>query len=288
MAYIRAALLALVLAVVLILVVPFQALARKFDWPIHRVIPRLVCRVLCAALRMRVRAYGASEGDGPRLIVANHVSWTDILALASLQPICFVAKAEVAGWPALGALARVQDTIFLDRTARFALPAINARMAEKMMGGEDVMLFPEATTGDGNRLKHFHAVHFAAARDLLKRNTSVAQVSILPVAVAYTRRDGLPLGWFGRKSVAWYGDSDFLPHIWGLLRDGSVDCEVRFGAPLAFGRNDDRKIIAQAARVRVRDLANRAILGRDGSHTARKAIKKRNDEPPRGLPKQDR
>ena len=133
-----------------------------------------------------------------------------------------------------------------------------------------------------------HAVHFAAARDLLKRNTSVAQVSILPVAVAYTRRDGLPLGWFGRKSVAWYGDSDFLPHIWGLLRDGSVDCEVRFGAPLAFGRNDDRKIIAQAARVRVRDLANRAILGRDGSHTARKAIKKRNDEPPRGLPKQDR
>jgi 1-acyl-sn-glycerol-3-phosphate acyltransferase len=262
MAYLRAALLAFVLAAVLGIVVPFQALARKFGWPVHRAVPGLVCRALCAVLRLRVRAHGALAGAGPRLIVANHVSWTDILAIASVQPICFVAKAEVAGWPALGALARVQDTIFLDRTARFALPAINARMADKMLAGEDVVLFPEATTGDGNRLKHFHAVHFAAARDLLARNADVTQVSIVPVAVAYTRRDGLPLGWIARKTVAWYGDSDFLPHLWSLLKEGPVDCEMHFGASLAFNRGDDRKIVALAARAHIRHLSSRAILGR--------------------------
>lgn len=263
MAYLRVAILALVLAVVLGGVVPFQALARRLGWPVHRHIPLLVCRAMCAVLRMRIVERGAPSGEGPRLFVANHVSWTDILALGSRRPVCFVAKTEVAGWPGLGALARVQDSIFVDRTARFALPAVNAKMAERMAAGEDVVLFPEATTGDGNKLKRFHAVHFAAARDLLARHAHVSAVTIQPVAITYLRRDGLPLGRMGRISVAWYGDTDFLPHLWQLLRAGPVDCDIRFAEPIVFARGDDRKAKARQARERVRAVASHAILGRN-------------------------
>lgn len=263
MVYLRAAALAVVLVVSVGCIAPFQALARRFNWPVSRRIPLLVCRAICAVLRLRVTlAADAAQSAGPRLIVANHVSWTDILALGSLRPLCFVAKTEVAGWPGLGALARVQDSIFVDRTARFALPAVNAKMAERMMAGEDVVLFPEATTGDGNRIKRFHAVHFAAARDLLARHPHVPSVSIQPVSLAYLRRDGLPLGRMGRIAVAWYGDSDFVPHLWNLLKAGAVDCEISFGEPLVYVRSDHRKTMARRAHARVRVLRSNAILGR--------------------------
>lgn len=262
MVYVRAVLLAFVLAVVLGLVAPFQALARRRDWRVARRIPVLVCRTLCAVLRLRVLAHGEPGGAAPRLIVANHVSWTDILVLGARRPLCFVAKTEVAGWPFLGALAKVQDSIFVDRAARFALPAVNAAIASRMAAGEDVVLFPEATTGDGNRLKRFHAVHFAAARDLLAREPDIAAVTIQPAAIAYTRRDGLPLDHLGRMSVAWYGDSAFLPHLWELLRLGPVDCETIFAAPMLFTRADERKAMARLARENVRGLASAALRGR--------------------------
>lgn len=262
MVYVRAALLAVVLAVALGLVAPFQTLARRLDWSVSRRIPVLVCRALCAVLRLRVIERGAPGGGTPRLFVANHVSWTDILILGSRRSLCFVAKTEVAGWPGLGLLARVQDSIFVDRNARFGLPAVNAAMATRMAAGEDVVLFPEATTGDGNRLKRFHAVHFAAARDLLARRAEIDVVTIQPVAIAYTRRDGLPLGRLGRLAVAWYGDSDFAPHLWHMLRAGPVDCEMHFSAPLVFSRADERKAMARVAHEKVRALTSVANLGR--------------------------
>jgi 1-acyl-sn-glycerol-3-phosphate acyltransferase len=267
MAYVRAALLALVLAVALGFVVPFQALARRYDWRVSRRIPVLVCRTLCAALRLRVVEHGVASAGTPRLFVANHVSWTDILVLGSTRPLCFVAKSEVAGWPGLGALARVQDSIFVDRNARFALPAVNAAMAARMAAGEDVVLFPEATTGEGNRLKRFHAVHFAAARDLLSRRPDIETVTVQPVAIVYAHRDGLPLGRLGRLSVAWFGDSEFLPHLWDLLRSGPVDCRMIFAAPLPFSRTDERKAMARSAQESVRALTSAWNIGRGEVHT---------------------
>lgn len=232
-----------------------------------RLAPRLAgrmqgafCRVVARCVNLELVFEGRIARERPLLVAANHISWTDVLALGgAAAPVCFLAKSEVAEWPVLGWFARVQRTLFVPRGRRRAIPAVNRAMAERMAAGEPVVLFAEATTGDGNRLRRFHAPHFAACRDLLAGRPEVAGVAIQPVALVFERQDGLPLAWSGRLALAWTGDTDFLPHLLALLGGGRVVCRVAFGAPFAFVRGDDRKAAARRAAGAVRAL-RRAVL----------------------------
>lgn len=250
------------LAGFLLVAAPLQNLARRRGWPVARRIPLLFGRTLCRLMRMRLMIEGA-EARGPVLIVANHVSWADVIALAAAGgPFCFLAKSEVASWPVFGALARVQGTVFVERARKRAIPAVNAAMAARMGEGEPVVLFAEATTSDGTRLERYRSSHFAAARDLLARRSDLDAVAIQPVSIAYVRRDGLPLGKRGRADVAWYGDTAFVPHIWTLLKAGRVDCVVTFCPPIAYVRGADRKAVARQARLATQRAFQAAVHGR--------------------------
>ncbi len=240
--------------------VPIQALARRRGWALSQNISVFFSRTICALLGLRVHFEGdALLGPKPRMIVANHVSWSDILALASRETPCFVAKSEVAGWPLLGAFARVQDTIFVRRDSRADVPRVNALMARKMIAGEDVLLFGEGTSTDGAGVLSFKPSHFAAAREALRLFPDVAEVTIQPAAIVYTHARGKPLDEESRRALAWFGDADLAPHIWLLLKSAPVDCLVRFGAPLAFRADSDRKAIALETENRVRALAEARI-----------------------------
>lgn len=246
-----------VLAVFLALA-PAQALALRVAPRLAGRLQRLFCAALARCVRLDIVVEGALAPARPLLILANHVSWTDVLALgAAAAPVCFLAKSEVAGWPVLGWFARVQRTLFVPRGRKRAIPAVNRAMAERMAQGEPVVLFAEATTGDGNRVRRFHAPHVAACRDLLAARPEIASVAIQPVALVYARRGGLPLGWAGRLPVAWTGDADFAPHLVSLLAGGRVLCRVVFGEPFAFARGDDRKAAARRAGGEVRRLRGR-------------------------------
>jgi 1-acyl-sn-glycerol-3-phosphate acyltransferase len=215
----------------------------------------LFCRTLARCVNLELVIDGTITPARPLLVVANHVSWTDVLAIgAAAAPVCFLAKSEVAGWPALGWLARVQRTLFVPRGRMRAIPAVNRAMADRMALGEPVVLFAEATTGDGNRLKRFHAPHVAACRDLLAARPDLAEVAIQPLALALERRAGLPLTWAGRLAVAWTGDEAFAPHLLALLGGGRVVCRIVFGQAFAFRRGDDRKAAARRAALAVRAL----------------------------------
>lgn len=255
MAYVRAFFLLLALSGFYLLGVPLQRLARRRGWALARLIPPFFARTTCALLGLRFRFEGEELGGKPRMIVSNHVSWSDILVLSSRETPCFVAKSEVAGWPLLGAFARVQDTIFVRRDNRADVPRVNAAMAVKMMEGEDVLLFGEGTSSDGDGVLSFKPSHFAAARDLLRLYPQVAAVTVQPAAIAYTHAQGKKLDAAGRRRLAWFGDADLAPHIWLLLKSAPVECVVRFGAPLSFANDSDRKTIALETERRVRDLA---------------------------------
>ncbi len=259
MAILRAFMLVFALAGFYILGTPLQWLAQKRRWPLAQRIPPFFCGTICAIIGLRINFETPPVSDGPRLIVANHVSWTDILVLASRAPICFVAKAEVAKWPIFGAFARVQRTIFVDRNNRADVPRVNKAMAARMMAGEDVLLFAEGTSSDGSGVLSFKPSHFGAARDLLRIYPQVEKVVVQPVAIAYTRAKGVLLDEAARQKFAWFGNSALLPHIWLLLKSGPVDCRVAFGAPLAFTASSERKILALATRQSVEKLARRLI-----------------------------
>ena len=176
----------------------------------------------------RCRVHGRPAA-GRRLIVANHVSWLDILVLGSIEPMTFLAKKEV-GAPALGGrLARLQGIIFVDRGRRRCIPSVNAEMARAMAEGEPVVLFAEATTGDGNRLLRFRSSHFEAVRQAAtarRARRSSRCSSIIPASPACrsARRD--------RPLFAWYGDMTFFPHFRRFLAAGGTRCDVHYGAPI--------------------------------------------------------
>src|SRR4051794_32014688 len=169
MTYLRGALALLGFALLILVSIPLQWLAIRLNSRVQHRLPLLFCRMTCRLLGVRPRFHGRIAGPSPRMIVPNHVSWTDVLVLGCRHaPLRFVAKSEVAGWPLLGAIARLTGTIFVERQRRRSILRVNAALAGRLRAGEDIVVFAEATTGDGSRVKRFNAPLLAAARDFLR------------------------------------------------------------------------------------------------------------------------
>lgn len=254
MNYPRLALGLVAAALFLLVCGPPRIFAQWRGWRFGRETPALFHRLLCATMGVRVRVHGRPARGARRLIVANHVSWLDIPVLGSIEPMTFLAKKEV-GAPAVGGrLARLQGIIFVDRGRRRCIPRVNAEMTQAMAAGEPVVLFAEATTGDGNRILRFRSSHFEAVRQAALRERGVDAV-VQPVFLDYSGLAGMSVGRRDRPLFAWYGDMTFLPHFRRLMRAGGVACDVYYGPPIRVSPDSGRKIIARSTEIKVRDLA---------------------------------
>jgi len=255
----RLAGLGLGLAVFVVALGPPRRLAQRLGWRLGERTPVLFQRLLCAGLGVAVRSHGEVCASGARLIVANHVSWLDIPVLGSLAPMSFLAKKEVGEHPVGRELVAMQGVVYVDRERRRCIPEVNARMVETMRAGSPVVLFAEATTGDGNRLLRFRSSHFEAVRAAA---ASSGGATIQPVYLHYSRLAGLPLPRFLRARVAWYGDTTFLPHFVRFVRGAGVTCDVHWGESIRVTPDMDRKTAARRTEAAVRRLAREARAGR--------------------------
>jgi 1-acyl-sn-glycerol-3-phosphate acyltransferase len=259
----RAILVGTAIAVVTLVLIPFQWAAVALELPARRRIPVLYHRIVCALLDVHVTVVGRRLDERPLLIVSNHVSWLDISVISSVTPVVFVAKQEVAGWPLFGLLAKLQRSVFVDRTQRQKTPDVNAEIARRLAGGDPVLLFGEGTSSDGNRVLPFRTALVGAARDALAAAGHTRRVWIQPLSVAYTGLHGFPLGRQHRPVVAWYGDFALGPHLLGVLRRGAIDVVLCWGEPIAFDETSDRKAIARRLEAAVRHNAALALRGRE-------------------------
>ncbi|ALK08411.1 lysophospholipid acyltransferase family protein [Blastochloris viridis] len=255
------------LVLVTLLLLPLQWLAVTFRLSMRRLIPLIYHRAILRILGVRVFVSGEPASDGPVLVVSNHASWLDIPVLGSLFPLVFVAKQEIAGWPVFGLFAKLQRSVFVDRSRRLKTGEVNAEIAARMVEGEPVVLFGEGTSSDGNRVLPFRSALVGAAHDVLG-SAAGGSVSLQPVSIAYTRLDGLPMGRFLRPHVAWYGDMDMPPHLAGVLKRSSIDVVVSFGPVLKFDGAANRKETTRRLEAAVRAMTAAALAGRDLPHTA--------------------
>jgi 1-acyl-sn-glycerol-3-phosphate acyltransferase len=194
------------------------------------------------------------EGHPGLLLVANHVSWLDILAIDATLPSRFVSKAEVRRWPVIGWLAAMAGTLFLERGKRRDAARMGELMAGALSAGSVVAVFPEGTVGDGRRLLPFHA-------NLLQPAVA-ASAQVLPVAIKYVdewpARDGSrpdAMGeavaaalWRGPSSaaVAYDGDVTIGHSILRVLKARGLAVHLAL-CPL-MDPGDDRKRLAKHAR----------------------------------------
>lgn len=259
---------ALILVLVFCALWPFHIVSLRRHGRLARRLPILFHRIACTLIRLRIHESGTRPHDVPALILSNHSSWIDIVALSALAPVSFVAKSEIAGWPVFGTLARLQRSIFVDRNDRRATGEIAQTMARRLGRGEWIVLFAEGTTSDGNRVLPFKAPLVGAARMALDpgNGASAALLPALllqPLAITYTRRNGLPLTRRERPDLCWYGTMDLLPHLADILAGGSIDAVIHWGTPRSFDAKSDRKAMTRDAWAAVREAVSRANRGLD-------------------------
>ncbi len=202
------------------------------------------CSWLCA---LKVRVRGHPVGEGPVLYAANHVSYLDIAVLGALLDAVFVAKAEVVRWPVIGPLAKLQRTIFIERTATRA-SVENTELRHRLAMGESVIIFPEGTSSDGRRVLPFKSALF----EIVKPRRPGRDTWIQPVSLAYPRyADGRPLTGGLQACYAWYGDATLLGHLVRVFGLRGAAVEVTFHEPVRASAYAGRKALARHCETRV-------------------------------------
>ena len=173
---------------------------------------------------------------GPVLIVANHVSWLDILALNAVQPARFVSKADVQSWPVLGWIITCGGTLFIQRERKRDAMRVLHQVADALREGDVIAVFPEGTTGDARALLPFHANLLQAA--------IATESAVQPVALHYS--DAIA----ARSDAAlWLGDTTLLDSLWRIAKAQGLTATARLLAPLASGRSERRELARRAREV---------------------------------------
>jgi 1-acyl-sn-glycerol-3-phosphate acyltransferase len=230
----------------------------KLRLPGRRPLSLRYYRMLCRLLKVRIHVVGAPARGQPTLILGNHVSWLDIPVISAICPVAFIAKREVASWPIVGPAARLLNTVFVDRTRRQQTAEVNAEIAQRLGGGDPVVLFAEGTSSDGNRVLEFRSALVGAIAQV----DPAQRVLLQPMSISYTRLQGMPMDRRNRTLVAWYGDLDFTPHFKAFVRHGVVDVTVTFGDPVPAQDGADRKAVTRELETNVRRLAVAALRHR--------------------------
>ena len=233
---------------------PVQALLLMLDDHLARRLARLYWRGVARIMRLDITVRGEPPARGPALLVANHISWLDVIALGAVVKAAFIAKREVARWPLIGLIALAGRTVFIDRSRRTDTARAIGAMAARFAAGDMLMLFAEGTSSDGRRVLTFRSPLLAAAACGDEQRPAV-----IPVSIAALRLAGLPLCRRTMPLVAWYGEMPLAGHLWQLLKRGPVEIEIRFHDPVAGDRLADRKQLTRCCESTVRGGSPDAI-----------------------------
>jgi 1-acyl-sn-glycerol-3-phosphate acyltransferase len=191
----------------------------------HAIVQAWAQRML-RILGIPLRVHGRPPVQGPVLLVANHISWLDILVMHAARHCRFVSKADVKHWPLVGTLATGGGTLYIEREKRRDAMRVVHHMAESLKAGEIVAVFPEGTTGDGRDLLPFHGNLIQAAIS--------AGAPVQPVGLRFVDRAS------GQDSAGplYLDDDTLVGSLWRTLAGPPFEAHVRFGeAELAEGRD---------------------------------------------------
>jgi lyso-ornithine lipid O-acyltransferase len=173
------------------------------------------------------------------LIVANHVSYIDVLVIASAIPAVFITSVELGGTFFLGMLARLGGSLFVERRKVAGLKQEIAEITHVLREGHHVVLFPEGTTSNGERVHPFRNALFDAA--------IAADADILPLCIRYIHLDGEALTMKNRDRIFYYGAAQFSRHFPRLLSIASAEVEVVPLPVVRVSKGDSRKELAARA-----------------------------------------
>jgi 1-acyl-sn-glycerol-3-phosphate acyltransferase len=205
-------------------------------------------KAFCGYLRFILNVKVHIEGDIASLrgkgnfIISNHVGYLDGIILGSLFPLVYVSKSDVKKWPIFGLMTISGGTIFVDRKSKEKSPDYVRQTSEALTKKINVLIFPEGTSTNGERVRPFQPVHFQAPLE--------AKSPIQPVSITYLSINGENVGVNNRDKVCWYGQMKFNEHIAIVLKLKKIVAKVVIHPkiePAAFSQYDNsRKNLSEA------------------------------------------
>ncbi|MDN8613236.1 lysophospholipid acyltransferase family protein [Variovorax ginsengisoli] len=168
---------------------------------------------------IRLTVHGTPPAHGPVLVVCNHLSWLDIVAIHAARHVRFVSKASVRHWPVIGTLSTGAGTLYIERERRRDAVRVVHHMTEALRAGDIIAVFPEGTTSDGHGLLPFHA-------NLLQAAIS-SGAPVQPAALRFADAAS------GQNSDAprYVDDDNLLASLWNTLKAPPLLAIVHFGEP---------------------------------------------------------
>jgi len=221
-------------------------------WKIISRLSRTFILLLRTILDIKVTVVG-DEGQlerGGYVIISNHVSYVDGFILGSLFPVVFVSKKEVKNWPIVGQWTTLCGSIFINRQRKELVPSLIEEISQKLTQEANVLLFPEGTSTNGERMLPFQTAPLAAP--LRKR------AIIVPVTLTYKSVEEKPVSVSNRDLIYWYGDMNFVNHFWKLLSLRGIEAMVTLQPKIECFRYED----SSAGRRRLAEDCYNRVLGR--------------------------
>lgn len=204
-------------------------------------------------LGMKVKVIGEPSHDRATLIVSNHISWTDIIAVGSKADVTFVAKSEIKNWFFVGFMASLQRTLYVDRKKRSDARRVSQEMGKRIASGSAVLLFAEGQSDLGTHVLPFRSALIGAAQHAMQ-DAGATEVMIQPLTIAYTKLQGLPVGRTDRSFIAWIKSKSVKQNISEILTGGTREVTLAFGTPRPLTAGADRKVLAKQSENEVRRM----------------------------------
>ncbi len=220
----------------------------RAEW-LHRLCARVV-----HGLGIEVVVVGDFPGHGA--VIANHLSYVDIVIFAAMRPCVFVAKAEIESWPVIGWMTTMAGTVYVERGRGGSAVKARKGLSVAFDDGVPVVFFPEGTTSDGRGLLKFHSGLLA---QVLAEDAPVTAAH-----VSYSLQAENGAGVTVADNVCYWGDMKMWPHVFHFLGLRGVRVEVRFsGEPIVFHDPANRKLAADEARSAVAELREAAQVSKE-------------------------
>lgn len=219
-AYIKFVLISLLIGLYFAVTAPFLLIMRVAPFKTKKFLNHLVgffARIVLKITGVKVRVEGDSyiHSHQNYFIVSNHLSYLDILVMSSLFPSCYVTSMEMKATPLLGQITTLAGCVFVERRNRDNLKQELKEIEEALHAGLNVVVFPEATSTNGETVIPFKRSLFQASINAYKE--------ILPLTLEYKKLNGRSVDFTNRDTLFWYGDMDFAPHFLGLCKQKSIE-----------------------------------------------------------------
>ncbi|MEO1747754.1 MAG: lysophospholipid acyltransferase family protein [Pseudomonadota bacterium] len=259
MTIVRAIFIVVMVLGITLIMLPFHAPLMLIKSPLQKRTALIWHRLVARALGIRIKVKGAPFETGAKgtLFISNHVSWVDIVVLGAILPVNFIAKSEVRTWPLFGWLARLQRTLFVERSRRLGVRDEGNQIRERLLAGDSLVLFPEGTTSDGNFVYPFNSSLLGA----ITSGVTTDKLPVQSVSIAFNGLGGLPMGRYWRPIAAWPGTVTMTEHLPRVLKEGLFDVEVRFGPVIKDAQMQHRKPLTAELQGEIKQMLASGLRG---------------------------